>query len=140
MRGQGRNSWPLVQALLLITTEGTPQVKSPARWSSAFKHFLQCSLHTQVRRRATAEQLLMVRACVHWIAGGVWWRLRCVHAPAPVHQIGLRPGHVCGLCHPHSACSWPPVASGGRAWSAVLGSISRTNQQHRLGFEAQLPA
>lgn len=50
---------PPLRALLLITTEGTPQVKSPARWSSAFKHFLQCSLHTQVRRRATAEQLLM---------------------------------------------------------------------------------
>ena len=58
--------WPrvLLQALLLITTEGSPQVKAPARWSSAFKHFLQCSLHVQVERRATAEQLLMVRcAC-----------------------------------------------------------------------------
>lgn len=50
---------PPLRALLLITTEGSPQVKSPARWSSAFKHFLQCALHVQVDRRATAEQLLM---------------------------------------------------------------------------------
>ena len=54
------------QALLLITTEGSPQVKAPARWSSAFKHFLQCSLHVQVERRATAEQLLLVRCACVW--------------------------------------------------------------------------
>lgn len=73
-----------LQALLLITTEGSPQVKAPARWSSAFKHFLQCSLHVQVERRATAEQLLMVRASrasVHFS--------RCLALVITVHVSGL---------------------------------------------------
>lgn len=50
---------PPLRALLLITTEGTPGVRHPTRWSSAFKHFLKCCLHLNASKRATAEQLLM---------------------------------------------------------------------------------
>lgn len=50
---------PPLRALLLITTEGSPGVRNPTRWSSAFRHFLKCSLALKASRRATAEQLLL---------------------------------------------------------------------------------
>lgn len=80
---------PPLRALLLITTEGMPGVKHPSRWSSAFKHFLQCCMHVQAAKRATAEQLLMVRFVValrgdvcfiHFhltFSCAVWWFIWC---------------------------------------------------------------
>jgi serine/threonine kinase 3 len=33
-----------LRALLLITTQPSPQLKDADRWSAKFKHFLKCSL------------------------------------------------------------------------------------------------
>jgi len=50
---------PPLRALLLITTQGTPQLKDGDKWSQKFKHFLKCALHTDPSKRASAEQLLL---------------------------------------------------------------------------------
>lgn len=49
---------PPLRALLLITTQGSPQLKSE-KWSAKFKHFLKCSLHLDPAKRASSEQLLL---------------------------------------------------------------------------------
>ena len=51
------------QALLLITTTGSPVLKEADRWSAKFKHFLKVALHTDPAKRASSEQLLLVRRC-----------------------------------------------------------------------------
>lgn len=56
------NEQPL-RALLLITTNGSPSLKDPSKWSKEFNHFLKSSLAVDPAKRATAEQLLMV--CIH---------------------------------------------------------------------------
>lgn len=48
-----------MQALLLITTQGTPTLKDEARWSPKFKHFLKCALHVDAAKRASSESLLL---------------------------------------------------------------------------------
>lgn len=50
---------PPLRALLLITTQGSPQLKAADKWSQKFKHFLKCSLHLDPAKRASSEQLLM---------------------------------------------------------------------------------
>jgi serine/threonine protein kinase len=50
---------PPLRALLLITTQGTPKLKDPTRWSRALKHFMSRAMDTNVQMRASAEQLLM---------------------------------------------------------------------------------
>lgn len=50
---------PPLRALLLITTQGTPQLKDNEKWSQKFKHFLKCALHTDPTKRASADQLLL---------------------------------------------------------------------------------
>lgn len=48
-----------MRALYLITTQASPELRNPAKWSSKFKHFLKCALHKDPAKRATSEQLLM---------------------------------------------------------------------------------
>ena len=50
---------PPLRALLLITTQGTPKLKKPEKWSRALRHFLSRSMDNNVQMRASAEQLLM---------------------------------------------------------------------------------
>lgn len=49
---------PPLRALLLITTQGSPQPQCPERWSAEFRHFLASAMDTNVESRADAEQLL----------------------------------------------------------------------------------
>ena len=49
-----------LRALLLITTQPSPQLKDGDKWSPKFRHFLKCSLHLEPEKRASSEQLLMV--------------------------------------------------------------------------------
>ena len=57
-----------LRALLLITTQPSPQLKDGDRWSPKFKHFLKCSLQLEAEKRASSEQLLMVstRDTLRW--------------------------------------------------------------------------
>lgn len=50
---------PPLRALLLITTQGTPELKNKDKWSAKFKHFLKAALHVDPAKRATSEMLLM---------------------------------------------------------------------------------
>jgi serine/threonine protein kinase len=50
---------PPLRALLLITTQGSPTLKVPEKWSQKFRHFLKCALQLDPAKRASAEQLLM---------------------------------------------------------------------------------
>jgi p21-activated kinase 1 len=50
------------QALFLIATHGSPQLKEPEKWSNTFKDFMQRCLEVEVSDRASAEELLKVRA------------------------------------------------------------------------------
>lgn len=51
---------PPLRALFLVTTQGSPGLQQPERWSSKFRHFLRCSLAVDPAKRASSEQLLMV--------------------------------------------------------------------------------
>ncbi len=53
---------PPLRALLLITIQGPPGLQTPERWSSSFRHFLSRSFDVNPAKRASAEQLLMVRS------------------------------------------------------------------------------
>ena len=55
---------PPLRALLLITIQGPPGLQAPEQWSSGFKHFLSRSFDVNPAKRASAEQLLMVRPLV----------------------------------------------------------------------------
>jgi len=50
---------PPLRALLLITTQGSPGLRQPERWSTNFRHFLKCALAADPSRRASSDQLLM---------------------------------------------------------------------------------
>lgn len=50
---------PPLRALLLITTQGTPTLRDPERWSQKLRHFLKCALQVDPAKRASAEQLLL---------------------------------------------------------------------------------
>lgn len=50
-----------LRALLLITTQPPPELREAGRWSPKFRHFLKSSLALEPAKRASAEQLLMVR-------------------------------------------------------------------------------
>jgi serine/threonine protein kinase len=50
---------PPLRALLLITTQGTPQLKNPTKWSPKFQHFLNKCLDVEVETRSSAEKLLL---------------------------------------------------------------------------------
>ena len=52
----------VVQALFLIATNGTPELKNPHEQSELLQDFLGRCLAVDVDSRATAEQLLQVRA------------------------------------------------------------------------------
>ena len=67
-----------LRALLLITTLAAPQLKNESKWSGKFRHFLKCALNIDPVKRATAEQLLMVRASD---AQRAPWLHACAAAP-----------------------------------------------------------
>jgi p21-activated kinase 1 len=72
---------PPLRALLLITTQGTPAMREPERWSTRFRHFLKCALNVEPAKRASSEQLLMVRAGVpHARLRAQLQRRACLHA------------------------------------------------------------
>merc|ERR1712167_522402 len=48
-----------LRALLLITIQGPPGLKSPNKWSAAFRHFLGRCFDLNPEKRASSEQLLM---------------------------------------------------------------------------------
>ena len=48
-----------LRALLLITINDAPTLKTPTKWSRAFVHFLSRCVEIKPDRRASAEQLLM---------------------------------------------------------------------------------
>ena len=50
---------PPLRALLLITLNGTPKFKEPARWSREMNHFLERCCDVSTITRSTDEQLLM---------------------------------------------------------------------------------
>jgi serine/threonine protein kinase len=52
------NEAPL-RALLLITINGAPTLKNPARWSREFSHFLSRCCDVRSDMRSSAEQLLL---------------------------------------------------------------------------------
>lgn len=55
------NESPL-RALFLIATNGTPQIKDPENLSGTFHEFLNLALKVDPEKRASAHDLLMVRA------------------------------------------------------------------------------
>lgn len=50
--------FPPLRALFLIATSGSPGVKEPARWSDAFRDFLQACMAIDPEERSTASELL----------------------------------------------------------------------------------
>jgi len=61
--------YPPLRALFLIATNGSPTLKQPEKWSTAFRSFLSRSLEVNASTRATAEDLLkhqfIKTACSH---------------------------------------------------------------------------
>lgn len=50
---------PPLRALLLITTQGTPKLQNPQKWSTELRHFMKKSMEVNVEKRSTAAMLLM---------------------------------------------------------------------------------
>ena len=50
---------PPLRALLLITTQGTPKLQNPQKWSNELRHFMKKSMEVNVEKRSTAAMLLM---------------------------------------------------------------------------------
>jgi len=50
---------PPLRALLLITTQGTPKLQNPQRWSTELRHFMKRSMDMNPEKRSSAAMLLM---------------------------------------------------------------------------------
>ena len=92
-----------LRALLLITTQPSPQLKDADKWSPKFKHFLKCSLHLEPEKRASSEQLLMVGGgdCVSREKRNCNYFFPPFPIAAPFYSDCVLTGRVWKICEPH---------------------------------------